>query len=62
MTYAFDFSDFGFYAGMLAQGVGVTLGLTAVSTCWAGWSVSREPALASPGRAGPARCSPRTSS
>ncbi|MFM0339911.1 amino acid ABC transporter permease [Paraburkholderia fungorum] len=32
MTYAFDFSGFGFYAGMLAHGVAVTLGLTAVST------------------------------
>jgi ABC-type amino acid transport system permease subunit len=32
MTYAFDFSGFGIYAGMLARGVAVTLGLTAVST------------------------------
>ena len=36
MTYAFDFSDFGLYAGMLARGVGVTLGLTAVSTVLGG--------------------------
>jgi polar amino acid transport system permease protein len=36
MTYAFDFSDFGAYAGMLARGVGVTLGLTAVSTVLGG--------------------------
>jgi polar amino acid transport system permease protein len=32
MTYAFDFSGFGLYAGMLARGAAVTLGLTAVST------------------------------
>jgi polar amino acid transport system permease protein len=32
MTYTFDFSSFGMYAGMLLRGVGVTLGLTAVST------------------------------
>ena len=36
MTYAFDFSGFGLYAGMLARGVGVTLGLTAVSTALGG--------------------------
>jgi polar amino acid transport system permease protein len=36
VTYAFDFSDFGLYAGMLARGVGVTLGLTAVSTVLGG--------------------------
>jgi polar amino acid transport system permease protein len=36
MTYVFDFSGFGFYAGMLARGVGVTLGLTAVSTVLGG--------------------------
>ncbi|MGF6933703.1 polar amino acid transport system permease protein [Paraburkholderia sp. UCT70] len=36
MTYAFDFSGFGFYAGMLAHGVAVTLGLTAVSTVLGG--------------------------
>ncbi|WP_207002422.1 amino acid ABC transporter permease [Trinickia mobilis] len=36
MTYAFDFSGFGFYAGMLARGVAVTLGLTAVSTVLGG--------------------------
>ena len=36
MTYAFDFSGFGIYAGMLARGVGVTLGLTAVSTVLGG--------------------------
>jgi polar amino acid transport system permease protein len=32
MSYVFDFSDIGTYAGMLVHGVGVTLGLTAVST------------------------------
>jgi polar amino acid transport system permease protein len=32
MTYAFDFSGFGLYAGMLTRGAAVTLGLTAVST------------------------------
>ncbi|MBB5419959.1 amino acid ABC transporter permease [Paraburkholderia sp. JPY303] len=32
MTYAFDFTGFGLYAGMLARGAAVTLGLTAVST------------------------------
>ncbi len=32
MTYAFDFSGFGLYAGMLARGVAVTPGLTAIST------------------------------
>jgi polar amino acid transport system permease protein len=36
MSYAFDFSGFGVYAGMLARGVGVTLGLTAVSTVLGG--------------------------
>ncbi|EIM95845.1 polar amino acid ABC transporter inner membrane subunit [Paraburkholderia hospita] len=36
MTYAFDFSGFGFYAGMLAHGVAVTLWLTAVSTVLGG--------------------------
>src|SRR5580700_987456 len=36
MTYAFDFSGFGIYAGMLARGVGVTLWLTAVSTVLGG--------------------------
>ncbi|WP_321948442.1 amino acid ABC transporter permease [Paraburkholderia sp. J10-1] len=36
MTYTFDFSDFGLYAGMLARGVEVTLGLTAVSTILGG--------------------------
>jgi polar amino acid transport system permease protein len=36
MTYAFDFSGFGIYAGMLAHGVAVTLGLTAVSTVLGG--------------------------
>jgi polar amino acid transport system permease protein len=36
MTYAFDFSGFGIYAGMLARGVAVTLGLTAVSTVLGG--------------------------
>jgi polar amino acid transport system permease protein len=36
MTYVFDFSSFGFYAGMLARGVAVTLGLTAVSTVLGG--------------------------
>jgi polar amino acid transport system permease protein len=36
MTYAFDFSGFGLYAGMLARGVAVTLGLTAVSTVLGG--------------------------
>jgi polar amino acid transport system permease protein len=32
MSYVFDFSDIGTYAGMLVHGTGVTLGLTAVST------------------------------
>ncbi|QOH37500.1 amino acid ABC transporter permease [Burkholderia cepacia] len=36
MTYVFDFSDFGLYAGMLARGIGVTLGLTAASTALGG--------------------------
>lgn len=36
MPYTFDFSDFGLYAGMLARGVEVTLGLTAVSTVLGG--------------------------
>ncbi len=36
MTYVFDFSGFGLYAGMLARGVAVTLGLTAVSTLLGG--------------------------
>jgi len=36
MSYAFDFSSFDMYAGMLVRGVGVTLGLTAVSTVLGG--------------------------
>ncbi|WP_345814612.1 amino acid ABC transporter permease [Paraburkholderia sp. PREW-6R] len=36
MTYAFDFTGFGLYAGMLARGAAVTLGLTAVSTLLGG--------------------------
>lgn len=36
MTYAFDFSGFEMYAGMLTRGVAVTLGLTAVSTLLGG--------------------------
>ncbi|GAB6851593.1 amino acid ABC transporter permease [Paraburkholderia kururiensis] len=36
MTYAFDFSGFGLYAGMLARGAAVTVGLTAVSTVLGG--------------------------
>lgn len=36
MSYTFDFTDFGLYAGMLARGVEVTLGLTAVSTVLGG--------------------------
>ena len=36
MTYTFDFSDFGLYAGMLVRGVAVTLFLTAVSTVLGG--------------------------
>lgn len=36
MTYAFDFSDIGKHAGLLAHGIGVTLGLTAVSTALGG--------------------------
>ncbi|RKE39208.1 amino acid ABC transporter membrane protein 1 (PAAT family) [Paraburkholderia sp. BL23I1N1] len=36
MSYAFDFSGFGLYAGLLAHGVAVTLGLTAVSTALGG--------------------------
>ncbi|QBR01243.1 amino acid ABC transporter permease [Paraburkholderia pallida] len=36
MSYVFDFSDIGTYAGMLVHGTGVTLGLTAVSTLLGG--------------------------
>ncbi|HVW52859.1 MAG TPA: amino acid ABC transporter permease [Trinickia sp.] len=36
MSYTFDFTDFGLYAGMLTRGVEVTLGLTAVSTVLGG--------------------------
>ena len=36
MTYTFDFSDFGLYVDVLAHGVAVTLGLTAVSTLLGG--------------------------
>ncbi|MEM5344588.1 amino acid ABC transporter permease [Paraburkholderia azotifigens] len=36
MSYTFDFSSFDMYAGMLVRGVGVTLGLTAVSTLLGG--------------------------
>jgi polar amino acid transport system permease protein len=36
MTYAFDFTGFGLYTGMLARGAAVTLGLTAVSTVLGG--------------------------
>lgn len=36
MSYAFDFSDIGHNAGLLAHGIGVTLGLTAVSTALGG--------------------------
>lgn len=36
MSYTFDFSSFDMYAGMLVRGVGVTLGLTAVSTILGG--------------------------
>ncbi|MGF6774257.1 polar amino acid transport system permease protein [Paraburkholderia sp. GAS199] len=36
MTYAFDFSGFGLYAGLLTRGVAVTLGLTAASTVLGG--------------------------
>ncbi|MBP0589179.1 amino acid ABC transporter permease [Paraburkholderia sp. LEh10] len=36
MTYTFDFSDFGLYAGMLARGLVVTLFLTAISTVLGG--------------------------
>lgn len=36
MSYTFDFSSFDMYAGMLVSGVGVTLGLTAVSTVLGG--------------------------
>lgn len=36
MSYAFDFSDIGKNAGLLAHGIGVTLGLTAVSTALGG--------------------------
>ncbi|MPW20845.1 ABC transporter permease subunit [Paraburkholderia sp. CNPSo 3157] len=36
MSYSFDFSSFDMYAGMLVRGVGVTLGLTAVSTVLGG--------------------------
>jgi polar amino acid transport system permease protein len=32
MTYTFDFSSFGAYAGLLARGAAVTLGLTALAT------------------------------
>ena len=37
MTYVFDFSGFGIYAGMLARGVAVTLWLTFVSTVLGGF-------------------------
>jgi len=36
MSYVFDFGDIGTYAGMLAHGTAVTLGLTAVSTALGG--------------------------
>ncbi|RDU95240.1 amino acid ABC transporter permease [Trinickia dinghuensis] len=36
MSYSFDFTGFGLYGGMLAHGVEVTLGLTAVSTVLGG--------------------------
>ncbi|MGN6579260.1 MAG: amino acid ABC transporter permease [Bordetella sp.] len=36
MTYAFDFTDIGRHAGLLARGIGVTLGLTAASTALGG--------------------------
>ncbi|SEB21674.1 amino acid ABC transporter permease [Paraburkholderia sartisoli] len=36
MSYVFDFSGFGVYTGLLARGVGVTLGLTAASTVLGG--------------------------
>ena len=36
MSYTFDFTDFGLYAGMLVRGVEVTLGLTAASTVLGG--------------------------
>lgn len=36
MSYVFDFSDIGAYAGLLVRGTGVTLGLTAVSTLLGG--------------------------
>ncbi|ACC72406.1 amino acid ABC transporter permease [Paraburkholderia phymatum] len=36
MSYTFDFSSFDLYAGMLVRGVGVTLGLTAISTVLGG--------------------------
>ncbi|CAG4913445.1 amino acid ABC transporter permease [Paraburkholderia gardini] len=36
MSYVFDFSGFGIYTGLLARGVGVTLGLTAASTVLGG--------------------------
>ncbi|WP_322053016.1 amino acid ABC transporter permease [Paraburkholderia bannensis] len=36
MSYVFDFSDIGTYAGMLVRGTGVTLSLTAASTALGG--------------------------
>lgn len=36
MTYAFDFGDIGSNAGLLAHGMGITLGLTAASTALGG--------------------------
>ena len=36
MTYAFDFGDIGNNAGLLAHGMGITLGLTAASTALGG--------------------------
>lgn len=36
MSYVFDFSGFGLYAGMLARGIAVTLGLTVESTLLGG--------------------------
>ena len=54
MTYAFDFGDIGNNAGLLAHGMGITLGLTAASTALGGL-VGTAGALAAVARvAGPA--------
>lgn len=53
MTYVFDFSGFGIYAGMLARGVAVTLWLTAVSTVLGGFVGIAGASISVAGPAGP---------